>query len=234
MSSLSGGGRGPAGRAARLRAAAPPGEEGAAGRARPPLAHSGGRAAGTRAEGAGRGPADTSAGGCGPWRPGPSPPAAPARPGAPELRLGAHGASARQEVGPGRGTEEGTRGGVGKRGDGRSCPNPELGSGSLQTKDWVSRVRTWGPRRLSPTCETGAKCCPDVLPGTREAVVPRLGNLQKPGRASALRRACRRGAGESVCVCVYRKKFAVLRKQGGKDDCMILFLPLFPSGWSWD
>ena len=74
---------------------------------------------------------------------GPSPPAAPARPGAPELRLGAHGASARQEVGPCRGTEEGTRGGteegtrggVGKRGDGRSCPNPELGSGSLQTKD---------------------------------------------------------------------------------------------------
>lgn len=135
--------------AARLRAAA------ARGRGRPPLAH-GGQAAGTRARGAGRGPADKSAGDCGPWRPGPPPRAAPARPSAPELRLGARGAAASQEVGPGRGTLEGTRGDQGgdARGEGfvggrkttaraASTRSREV-SGSLQTKDGVSRVRTWG------------------------------------------------------------------------------------------
>ena len=82
--------------------------------------------------------------------------AAPARPSAPELRLGARGAAASQEVGPGRGTLEGTRGDQGgdARGEGfvggrkttaraASTRSREV-SGSLQTKDGVSRVRTWG------------------------------------------------------------------------------------------
>ena len=109
-------------------------------------------------------------------------------------------------------------------------------------------MRTWGPRRCSPICGTRAKCCTDVLPGAPEAVVPRPGNQQKPGRAPALRRAESQGR---ECVRVFSKNreklssrtsprpptvvrlFAVLRKEKGEDDCMILFLPLSPSGWGW-
>lgn len=60
---------------------------------------------------------------------------------------------ARGDHGPWRGRAGEPRPWRGRAG-GKGGDNSELGSGSLQTADWVSRVRTWGPRRFSPTCGT--------------------------------------------------------------------------------
>lgn len=171
MSSPSAGGRG----AARLRAAA------VRGRGRPPLAH-GGQAAGTRARGAGRGPADKSAGDCGPWRPGPPPRAAPARPSAPELRLGARGAAASQEVGPGRGTLEGTRGdrggdarGRGDRGADARCEGFWRGrwrkttAGAAST--WSREVALCRPKTGFPACGRGDRGAAAGSAGLEQSVV---------------------------------------------------------------